>query len=210
MTQKTFFTSDIHFGHANAISYCQRPFGTEDERKRWNDKTNPVSAERKAELVAEMDEAMLKAINDTVGPRDFLYILGDVSFAKPEYTKQMIKRMNGIKILVWGNHDQVIRSNSEIRDLFHETHELLDRTFVVDGKRTKIVMCHYAMKVWNKSHHNSIHLFGHSHGTMPDDGSRSMDVGVDAVGMRPISLEEVMVYMEGRTNVPIDHHTEPR
>lgn len=182
--QRVWFTSDIHFSHANIIKYSNRPFAD----------------------TTEMDEAMLKTINETVGPRDFLYILGDVSFAKPEYTKQMIKRMNGIKILVWGNHDQVIRSNSEIRDLFHETHELLDRTFVVDGKRTKIVMCHYAMKVWNKSHHNSIHLFGHSHGSMPDDGRRCMDVGMDAVGLRPISLEEVMVYMEGRTNVPIDHH----
>lgn len=190
MTQRTFFTSDIHFSHANIIKYSNRPFAD----------------------VAEMDEAMLKTINETVGPRDFLYILGDVSFAKPEYTKQMIKRMNGIKILVWGNHDQVIRSNSEIRDLFHETHELLDRTFVVDGKRTKIVMCHYAMKVWNKSHHGALHLFGHSHGTMPDDGSRSMDVGMDAVGMRPISLEEVVARLGERPIPGVDHHDpkEPR
>ena len=190
MTQRTFFTSDIHLGHANIIKYSNRPFAN----------------------VAEMDEAMLKTINETVGPRDFLYILGDVSFAKPEYTKQMIKRMNGIKILVWGNHDQVIRSNSEIRDLFHETHELLDRTFVVNEKRTKIVMCHYAMKVWNKSHHGTLHLYGHSHGTMPDDGSRSMDVGMDAVGMRPISLEEVVARLGERPIPGVDHHDsrEPR
>ncbi len=31
-----------------------------------------------------------------------------------------------------------------------------------------IVICHYAMRVWNRSHHGAWHLYGHSHGNLPD------------------------------------------
>jgi hypothetical protein len=30
-----------------------------------------------------------------------------------------------------------------------------------------IVLCHYAMRVWNRSHHGAWHLYGHSRGNLP-------------------------------------------
>lgn len=51
-------------------------------------------------------------------------------------------------------------------------------------------MCHYAMRTWPGLHRGAIMLFGHSHGKMP--GYRNtMDVGVDAVGFSPITMEQV-------------------
>lgn len=187
MTQKTFFTSDIHFGHANIIRFCNRPFAD----------------------VEEMDEAIVRHWNETVGEHDYIYILGDVSFSKAERTKALIQRLNGIKILIYGNHDKVIRDNKQIQSMFSETHEFLERDFKMEGasgKGKKIIMCHYALRVWNKSHHGSVHLYGHSHGTMPDDGTRSMDVGLDANNMRIISLEEVMAKVGNRELKALDHH----
>jgi calcineurin-like phosphoesterase family protein len=49
------FTSDFHFGHANIIRYCDRPFSS----------------------VAEMDEAILDRLNSCVKTMDHLYFLGD-------------------------------------------------------------------------------------------------------------------------------------
>lgn len=53
-----------------------------------------------------------------------------------------------------------------------------------------IVLCHYALRVWDRSHYGSWHLFGHSHGHLPGLGL-SLDIGVDCHGYRPLSLAEV-------------------
>lgn len=43
----------------------------------------------------------------------------------------------------------------------------------INGQR--IVLCHYAMRVWNHSSHGAWHLYGHSHGRLPSvDASLSM------------------------------------
>lgn len=185
--QKNFFTADLHLGHRNVIKYCNRPFTTADE----------------------MDEAIISNWNATLAPRDFVYIIGDVGMTNAERLYSLLKRMNGIKILIYGNHDKVIRNSTKIRDLFHETHEFLERYFHVDGQKVLFVMCHYAMRVWNKSHHGSVHLYGHSHGTMPDAGNRSMDVGMDPHSMLPVSLEQVMSTIGNRPLKQFDHH-EPK
>lgn len=52
--QKIFFTSDLHFGHENVLSFDNRPFETVEEMddeliKRWNDKVgNRVSTLKSA------------------------------------------------------------------------------------------------------------------------------------------------------------------
>lgn len=184
-TQRVWFTSDIHFSHANIIRFCNRPFVT----------------------VEEMDETIISNWNSVVGQHDYVYIVGDVFFHNATNALKIAKRLNGIKVLIYGNHDKVIRNNKELRDQFSETHELLERRFVSGDTKVTITMCHFAMKVWNKSHHGALHLYGHSHGSMPDDGTRSMDVGMDAVGFYPISLEEVINRIGSRPLVALDHHT---
>jgi len=43
-----------------------------------------------------------------------------------------------------------------------------------------IVLCHYDLRVWNRSNRGSWHLYGHSHGRLPEvPASLSIDVGVD-------------------------------
>ncbi len=70
-----------------------------------------------------------------------------------------------------------------------------------------IVMLHYSMRVWNKSHHGSWHLYGHSHGTLPDDpNSLSIDVGVDCHNYQPISYDEIKSIMSKKEFKPVDHH----
>lgn len=160
------FTSDTHFGHKNVIKYCNRPFQT----------------------VEEMDEVLIKNWNSRICPNDVVYHLGDVAFRSVEETNAILKRLNGKKILIRGNHDKKI--NSSLFEGVYNYYELK-----VQDKF--IVMCHYAMRVWNKSHHGSYHLYGHSHGTLPQHGL-SMDVGVDANEFKPISFEEIKLVMEHR------------
>src|SRR4030042_1826998 len=57
-----------------------------------------------------------------------------------------------------------------------------------------IVLNHYAMRVWNKSHFNTWHLYGHSHGMLPVWG-KSLDVGVDEMDFCPVSINSICSIM---------------
>lgn len=79
-----YFTSDTHFGHANIIKYCNRPFSSVDE----------------------MDDYLITKWNETIPPDGVVYHLGDFAFYrnKREVTA-LLSKLNGQKILVVGNHD---------------------------------------------------------------------------------------------------------
>jgi calcineurin-like phosphoesterase family protein len=51
------------------------------------------------------------------------------------------------------------------------------------------------MRTWEKSHYNSWHLFGHSHGKLPSFG-KSFDIGVDTNDFYPYSFDEVKKIMD--------------
>lgn len=70
---------------------------------------------------------------------------------------------------------------------------------------TKIVLGYYPFAVWNRSHHGSWNLHGHSHGSFPSKGKQP-DVGVDVHNYTPISIEQVAAYMETQDIYYSDHH----
>ena len=179
-----FFTSDQHFGHANVIKYAKRPFAS----------------------VEEMDETMIANWNTVVARGDSVYVLGDFSFHKIDRTRAIFDRLNGMKFLIRGNHDK----NDQIHDLFIWSKDLFTLKVSdasADRGTQNIVLCHYAMRVWPKSHYGAYQLYGHSHGSLPDDpNARAIDVGVDAHAFTPISYDRVKEIMSKKTFVPIDHH----
>jgi calcineurin-like phosphoesterase family protein len=68
-------------------------------------------------------------------------------------------------------------------------------------------MSHYPHKVWPSNHRGAWHLYGHCHGSLPDDpNSLSFDCGVDCHDYFPLSFDEVAAIMEKKTFVPLDHH----
>lgn len=180
------FTSDQHYCHANIIKFCNRPFGN----------------------VWEMNEALIENHNAVVKPDDHIYMLGDFCFrGNKGKAIEILKRLNGKKFLIRGNHDQVA-CKEEVAPYFEwikDYYELSVPDISAPRKEQKIVLMHYAMRVWNKSHWGTYHLYGHSHGSLPDDPtSRSFDVGVDCHDYRPICYDEVKVIMDQKQFKPID------
>ena len=184
---RLFFTSDHHFGHARIIQYCQRPFAS----------------------VEEMDAALIQLWNDTVGASDLVYHLGDFTLqGLPEF-KAIVRQLNGHLKILPGSHDQHwlerFRANDpELRTASGQTVELVPpllslktpRAALGNERRPQIiVLCHYALRVWDRSHYGAWHLYGHSHGNLPSQGL-SFDIGVDCHGFRPLSLEEVAVKVQ--------------
>lgn len=173
--------------YQNIIDFCDRPWRTADE----------------------MNEALIERWNRVVNNDDTIYHLGDFAMKiRDNEIKAIVRRLNGHKILILGNHDErtIARGSSKFigPDLFEAVHPGIHE---IDVGKQHIVLCHYAMEVWNGSHYGAYHLYGHSHGTHPEnDTKRSFDVGVDPNGYFPVSYDEVVERMEAKKWKPIDHH----
>jgi len=194
--KKVWFTADTHFGHKNVIKYCNRPY----------------------EDVYKMNNSIIDNWNSVVGKEDIVFHLGDFAFVKD--ATDIVRMLNGNIMLIPGNHDNSKNGHVDGAKLhtfdssgsiskFNILPELFEVDIQVEDEKIRFVLCHYPMRVWNKSHHGAIHLFGHCHGTLPDDPtSLSMDVGVDCNAYTPISLDEVLLNMYKKTFKPVDHHGE--
>lgn len=181
-----FFTSDTHLGHANIIKYCKRPFLTEDELRMVDEGINFRISE---ETVRRHDTFILDAINDCVGVNDTLWVIGDFAWRTPGFYRSKI-RCTDVR-LIWGNHDD---SKLDTR-MFSGVYDIANLTL----NHQPIVMCHYPMRSWHRSHHGSWHLFGHVHGNLADIPHHlALDVGVDTHAFKPWSWNEVATFMAPR------------
>jgi len=180
-----FFTSDLHFGHEGILKHSSssRPFSS----------------------VEKMDNKLIDNWNSEVSKNDTIYVIGDFCFKNKEYSEKILNRLKGKIHLILGNHDTKVpthkfESLSTIKEI-----KIPD----LDARHGQqyIVLCHYAMRVWNKSHYGTWHLYGHSHGTLKDNpNSLSIDVGVDTNNLFPYSYEEIKEKMKCKRFIPIDHH----
>ena len=167
-----YFTADTHFGHQGILRMSKRPFTT----------------------IQEHDELLVEAWNSTVRPGDEVWHLGDFAYRCPLlHAETIFKRLNGTKRLVCGNHEQKGRKLGWTSQ--HEGY--LDT--VVAGRR--IILCHYGMRAWPGAFRGALHLYGHTHGLLPDT-LQSADVGVDRWPFRPVRLEEILGRMQATGLVP--------
>lgn len=84
----TFLISDTHFGHEKTCTVFKREDG---------------SSLRPFSCAEEMDEYMIRAWNERVGPKDKVYHLGDCVINRRHL--KTLGRLNGDKVLIRGNHD---------------------------------------------------------------------------------------------------------
>jgi calcineurin-like phosphoesterase family protein len=184
----TWFTSDQHFGHAGILKHCpDRP---------WDD-------------VQEMNEALIKNYQEVVSPGDIVYIIGD--FAFKDHAK-ILRRLPGQKHLIVGNHDwdktgrisqrrqeELIKAGvAWVKD----SYLLRIPANTVDGEPQWAWLAHYAHRSWPRMWKQSWHLYGHSHGNLPDAGNLSTDVGVDCWDYYPVSFNQLKKHFKRRTNIP--------
>lgn len=173
------FTSDLHLGHDNVIKYCFRPF----------------------QNVTEMNEAIIENWNKLISPGELVYVLGDVSLAKPSIGIPLLYRLKGEKILIKGNHDGY--SFSQYREAgFVGVFNKASMTF--RGKT--ILLCHYPYLESKKdTRYPERHpkkngydflIHGHVHNLWQKKETQ-INVGVDVWGFKPVSESQIAKLMGG-------------
>lgn len=169
---------NIFFFHANIIKFQNRPFAT----------------------VEEMNETLIKNHNFVVKSDDEVYHIGDFSLGTSTQTSEIIAQLSGTHYFLPGSHDYWMAEenfNAEsIKSKNGKSITILPYIYnfpysLESGEQKYIVLCHYAMRVWPRSHYNSYLFYGHSHGHLPNYGL-SRDVGVDVTNFYPIWLENAI------------------
>lgn len=166
-----FIISDTHFSH----QACWEKFKLADG--------SPL---RPFTSTEEMDETMIERWNAKVRPGDTIYHLGDVVIRKPAL--ELVKRLNGRKILVRGNHD--VYADKEYREVgFEQIHGV--RVFV-----DKFIMSHIPLHPDCVSARFRVNVHGHLHGNrvrLPDGNidARYFCVCVEHINYTPMSFDEI-------------------
>ena len=174
---KTWFTADTHLGHANIIKHCNRPFAGAEE----------------------MDAALIATWNAVVRKDDDIWHLGDFAYRSAKAPADYLRRLNGRKHLIWGNHD-----TEQSRTATGWVSSQAYAEITVEG--TRVVLFHYGMRTWRGVGRGTLHLYGHSHGRLPGD-RQCCDAGVDAWDYRPVMLREIQAFLKTQAErVSIDHH----
>ena len=143
-----YFIADTHFFHENVIRFDKRPFTS----------------------IEEMNAKMRDWWNNTVRTNDRVYILGDFLWLDPrEQERKYIdftKSLNGHKVLIEENHDNVKRFSSEIDNCFEN---IFQRKEIKLNKK-KIIMDHFPMMSYHQDVQDSVwHFHGHTHITEEQD-----------------------------------------
>ena len=169
----TFFTADLHLGHANILQHCDRPFGS----------------------VEEMDETIIANWNSRVTNKDDVWILGDFAFRTAVSAEAYLKNLNGHKHLVKGNHDKSWMKGLDVAKYFETVNEIAE----TNVEHHKLVLCHYPMMSWNRSHYGSYLVFGHIHNDtnlsfwpMIRDNDHMLNAGVDINGFYPVEFRDLI------------------
>ena len=162
-----FLVSDTHFGHKGVCHFTR---------------SDGVTKLRPFDNPDEMDEFMVKAWNERVGPKDKVYHLGDVVINRTALPT--LARLNGDKVLIRGNHD--IFPDVEYREYFRE----LRAYHVVEG----MIFSHIPIHEESLGRFG-VNVHGHLHANrVMKDGKidvRYHSVCVETTDFAPILFEDV-------------------
>ena len=174
-----YVTSDLHFGHDREFIYGPRGFKS----------------------VQENDETIIEHWNSVVKPEDKVYILGDLMLNDNAHGIECLKRLNGEKSFIRGNHDTKARLKLYMDEQGADIGYIGDACFL-DYKGYHFYMSHFPTLTGNLDDrglkHMTLNLFGHTHQkeNFYEDRPYMYHVGVDSHGCYPVSLDQIIEDMK--------------
>ena len=128
--------------------------------------------------VEMMNDELIRRHNEIVEAGDVTIHAGDFCWKGKGYAEDIIRQLNGSHVFLRGSHDAWMGGAG---------HEIWEKT--IDGQH--IVVCHYCMRTWGRSHYGSWQLYAHSHGKLIPPTPVQIDIGVDTHDYYPYSFDEV-------------------
>lgn len=183
-----YFIADMHLGHAGIIESCHRPFDD----------------------VHQMNHALIDNWNARVRPDDHVYVVGDFCYRSERPASDYLKKLQGHKHLIIGNHDvdwmagtgaaegtNEGRGNTSENDVEAERYfESVDLMLRMHDGRRRLVLSHYPMMEWFG---HSYLIYGHVHnhtreGYLPllTTYDRALNCCVEINGYMPVTFDELV------------------
>jgi len=162
-TEKIWFTSDQHYGHKNIIEFSNRPFVG----------------------VGHMSQRLVELHNEKISDDDIIFYVGDLAFGGVEYANEVLKHLNGYKILVVGNHDFAGKKLMALD--FDETH----LNYALERDKQKFLITHFPFGEVPQGYRN---IHGHIHAASPEifKGEEYYNANVEFNDYRPVNLQRIM------------------
>lgn len=157
---KVFVIADTHFGHANIIKYCNRPFKD----------------------IYEMTEVLVSNWNSVVSEDDEVYMLGDFTLSHNKaIISNLVNRLNGHIYLVMGNHDYL--TITQYLDCGFE--KVYDHPIILDNS---IILSHEPMFMNDNMPYFNIYGHVHDKAEFKDRTENSWCVSVERINYTPAEL----------------------
>lgn len=172
MSVMNFYIADTHFGHKNVIQFDNRPFKNIDE----------------------MDRTIIANWNAVVGQDDDVYIIGDFCYRSDKGPLWYLKKLNGRKHLIRGNHDNYLLKDEEVMKEFVSVDKM---AHIKDGQYT-ILMCHFPIAEWNQYNRGAWHIYGHIHNSKQGcykflkNEERALNAGCMINNYIPVAIEQLI------------------
>lgn len=175
------FTSDLHFGHANIIELCNRPFDS----------------------IQHMNDMLVENWNNNVSANDTVYVVGDFAMGIIADNLPIAQRLNGDKRLILGNHDRPFPTGKNLDRWYREYSQYFSDIRIHDVINIAGNDVHLNHFPFTGDSHDSDRfenfrpvdegqflIHGHIHSTQRING-RMIHVGTDAWNYRPASIDEI-------------------
>lgn len=138
-----YYISDLHLGHKSILNLDHRPFYD----------------------LQQMEDIIVMNWNAAVRKNDTVYILGDFCWGKADEWKGLLRRLNGNKVLIEGNHD-LTNYSTDLRAMFADIKPYKE---IVDNGR-KIILSHYPILFYKHSNDPDVYMLcGHVHTTKENE-----------------------------------------
>lgn len=178
---KVYFVGDVHFSHISQMYFHPK------RRELAGISLEELKTLPNDELIERYDRWLINLWNSIVKKNDIVYYAGDFCLGNKVRTEYILKRLNGKKYFIRGNHDKSLNGNENYLEGIWDIKEVkfnnAQYPFIDPSETFCVELLHFPMAAWNRRTHGACHVHGHCHGSadkMNDDSLElRVDVGLD-------------------------------
>jgi len=183
-----YYISDLHLNDQRVFDKCSRPFAG----------------------LSELEEEIVKRWNLKVTDSDTVYLLGDIAEDNFISCLETIKKLNGQKYLIVGNHDLKMLNQIKESGLFLG----IEFMMLIEDKGRKVCLCHYPVMDWMEFSREGFHVYGHIHNKTEKQNPAykqmkeyfkdkpAYNASVDVTNFEPVTLDEMIALKEANKDEP--------